>query len=111
MLSLFSQFKYYALALVFVVYSFGVWHVSSGYANNEFNKERLAAANEVIRIKDENAALATKLSSDVTAALAEYKKGQNAIKPSAPVYNDCLVDGSVRNEYKRKLEAQRRAIK
>lgn len=101
------SFKQYAVAIAFVVYSLGVWHVSSGYAENAFNKERLEAAERVIAVTQQNAALATSLKDEVKAALAEYKKGNNAIKPAAPVYRDCLVDDSVRNQYKRKLEAQR----
>lgn len=107
----FSQYKYYALALILVVYSFGVWHVSAGYAESGYNKERLANAEAVIRVTNENAALASSLTGEVKAALAEYKKGLNALKPSAPVYSDCLVDDSVRDQYKRKLEAQRRLAK
>lgn len=106
-----SQFKLYALIAALAVWTGGVWYVTSSLKEAGYNAERLAQAQEIIKIKDENAALATKLSKDVLAALAEYKKGQNAIKPTAPVYNDCLVDDSVRDQYKRKLEAQRRLAK
>lgn len=106
-----TSFKLYAAAIAFVVYSVLLWTVCSGYAENGFNKQRLAAAERVIEVTKQNAALASSLKDEVKAALAEYKKGQNAIKPTAPVYNDCLVDDSVRDQYKRKLEAQRRAIK
>lgn len=103
-----SQFKLYGLIAAFAVWTGGVWYVTSSLKEAGYNAERLAQAREIIRIKDANATLATDLTKQMRDALDKYKKDQDALKPTAPVYNDCLVDDSVRNQYKRKLEAQRR---
>lgn len=104
-------FKLYAIIAALIVWSGGIWYVTGSLKEASYNAERLAQAKEVIRIKDANAELATKLTGDVQAALSTYKKEHNAIQATAPVYNDCLVDDSVRNQYKRKLETQRRLVK
>lgn len=108
---MFAQFKLYGLIAAIVVWTGGVWYVTSSLKEAGYNKERLAHAEEVIRINAVNSKLATDLTQQITKALADYKKDTHAIKPTAPVYNDCLVDDSVRNQYKRKLEAQRNLAK
>lgn len=105
------MYKLYAIIAALVVWSGGVWYVTSSLKEASFNKERLAQAEAIIKIKEANEALATELVTSVKDALKEYKKDLNGLKPTAPVYNDCLVDDSVRNQYKRKLETQRRLAK
>lgn len=104
------NYKWYIALALFVMYSGAIWHVSSKWTDAEYNKERLEQAKTIIRIQDANAELATKLAKDVKDSLDQYKKDHYALNPTAPVYTDCLVDDSVRSQYKRKLEAQRRLV-
>lgn len=110
---MFSEYKWYAIAIAFVVYSFGVWHVSGQVSENEFNKERLAAANEIIRIKTFNDNLAGSITTSLQTGLAKInadsKKNQKDLlnemsKDSR--YSTCLVTDSVHDLYKRKLQNQ-----
>lgn len=113
----FNQFKWYAVAILFLVYSVGVWNVSADVRENEFNAEKLRLANQVIKLQEDNLKLNGELSGALTAALAKQQAQQaqymkdltNALSKST-VYVSCRNTDSVRELYKRKLETIKRSV-
>lgn len=109
----FNQYKYYALAIAFLVYSIGVWNVSSGYASNDFNKERLRNAEEIIKIKTENEELLVDITKRFQDQMSEQRKANSQINKDTidaittnPIYQSCVNDKRVLDNYKRKLKTQ-----
>lgn len=106
-------YKWYAVAIAFLVYSVGVWNISERVAENDFNRERLRHAEEIIRIKQENDQLASQLSGQLQTALEQLdnssKKHQKDLLDALAQdkrFSMCRVTDSVRELYKRKLQAQ-----
>lgn len=112
-----SQYKWYAIAILFLVYSIGVWNVSADIRENEYNAEKLRLANQIILIQEENRKLNDSLSTSLTAAFTKQQVLQtqhikdltNALSKST-VYVSCRNTDSVRELYKRKLEAIKRSV-
>lgn len=109
-----SEYKFYILGILLVVYSIGVWHISGQVKENSFNAERLKNANEIIRIQAANASLSQTISQQLQAGLAQFaqqsKQDKKALSDeikSNRVYSDCKLTDGVRDQYKRKLETQR----
>lgn len=112
--TLFNEYKWTALGVLLLAYSIGVWHVSSGYTDNAYNKERLRHSEEIIRIKVENEEALTKLTEEWATLRGELeqsaKKSQKELLDELAKdnrYSICRVTDGVRDVYKRKLQTQR----
>jgi hypothetical protein len=112
-----SEYKWYIAAVLFLVYSIGVWNVSADVRENEFNAEKLRLANQVIQIQEENNRLNGLLSASLADSLTKQQALQtqhikdltNALSKST-VYVSCRNTDSVRELYKRKLQAISRSV-
>jgi hypothetical protein len=109
-----SEYKLYIIAAFLVVWSVGIWHVSGQVKENAFNEERLKNAQAIIKVQEANATLAQRVSKELQEGLQQFadqsKKDKKALTDeikSNRVYSDCKLTDSVRDQYKRKLEAQR----
>lgn len=95
------------------MWSAGIWFVAGDVKENAYNKERLATAQATMKIIDSNAATAAALSKQLQDSLQKLaptlaainKDNMNEIATN-PVYHDCRITDGVRNNYKRKLQAQ-----
>lgn len=109
---LFDRYKYVALAVLFVVYSVGVWNVSSKVTDNAYLRTALNRSEEIIRIKTENDDLVRKVTKEfhdeLKALGASQELHQKAIEDALkdPRYTQCTTTDSVRELYKRKLNAK-----
>ena len=110
----FNEWKWVLIAALVLAYSISVWNVSSGYADNAYNKERLRHSEEIIRIKVENEEALTKLNTEFATLKEELeqsaKKSQKELLDELAKdnrYSICRVTDGVRDVYKRKLQAQR----
>lgn len=109
---LFDRYKWYVAAVLFLVYSVGVWNVSGEVKESSYNLERLHAAEEIIRVQQENEKITAeitinlnnKLAEQAAAATKHQKEVLYAIKDSR--YTTCVNTDRVRDLYKRKLQAQ-----
>lgn len=108
-----SKYRFLILGIVFLVYSLGLWHVSSQYTASSFKDERISMLNEQLRIQNENATLSAKISGQLQASL-EQTRGQikgavtaaiNEIQ-SDPRYRDCRLTDGVRKSYRDAIKAQ-----
>ena len=112
-----GQYKWYAAAILFLVYSIGVWNVSADVRENEYNAEKLRLSNQIIQIQEENNRLNSSLSASLTESLQKQQALQtqhikdltNALSKST-VYVSCRNTDSVRELYKRKLQAISRSV-
>jgi uncharacterized membrane protein len=113
----FNEYKWFAVAILFLAYSVGVWNVSADVKENEYLAEKIRLSNHIIQIQEEN----TKLSSDLSTALAasltkqqalqtQYMKDLTNALSKSTVYVSCRNTDSVRELYKRKLETIRRPV-
>lgn len=113
MLSLFNRYKWYVLAVGFLVYSVGVWNVSAGIQNAGFTKKELDRTEKILETTISNQQLADAVSKAVQEALAEYNKTAkeqtkellNEINKD-PRYQSCRTSDSVRDNLQRKLDSQ-----
>lgn len=101
-----SKWKWYIIGFLFVIYSAGIWHVSSTYATASMVKAELE------RIQSNNQ-LATDISKKLDNDKAEYTKAaRQATKEMLdellkdPRYKSCRTTDSVRDAIQRKLDAQ-----
>lgn len=109
----FSTYKWYAVAVLFLVYSVGVWNVSADVRENEYNKEKLELSNQIVKLQEENLRLNTEVSTALRVALAkqstiqskDIKDLKDALSKST-VYMSCRNTDSVQQLYKRKLQTQ-----
>ena len=108
--TLFNEYKYVALAALFLAYSIGVWNVSGKVTDNSNLRTALRHSEEIIKIKTENEKLVEKLSGELQQELKDLKeaqqKHQKAIEDALtdPRYSQCTTTASVRELYKRKLQ-------
>lgn len=108
----FDKYKYVVLAILFVVYSVGVWNVSGKVADNSHLRMQLRHSEEIIKIKSENEELLQKVSAEFQTSLTtlheaqqqHYKAIEDALKD--PRYTQCTTTDSVRDLYKRKLKGK-----
>lgn len=108
----FNTYKYYALALFAALWSFGIWHVSATYTSASYEHKETLEAQATLKVVNANDRLADALSAKVAAdsvtraaqAAADKTELLNALKDSH--YTSCTNTDSVRNIYKRKLQAQ-----
>jgi hypothetical protein len=111
--TLFNQYKWYALALLFLAYSVGVWNVSSKVHDTEVARDRLRAVEQIIEIKQKNEETLDAIRKDFQSSMKKqaeqstkhYKELSDAIAKDKR-YTDCTVTDGVRDIYERKLESQ-----
>lgn len=109
---LFDKYKYVALAVLFVVYSVGVWDVSSRLTDNGYLRTALNRSEEIIQIKEANDTLVKKISGEfqtsLNALVEDNRKSQEALVEALkdPVYTQCRTTDSVQQLYKRKLKSK-----
>lgn len=65
-----AKYKWAIYIGLLVLYTFGVWHICSGYQKNAYNKERLTTLQEQERLEKQNELL----SRDLSAALMENQR-------------------------------------
>lgn len=113
MLSLLNKYKWYVLAVAFLVYSVGVWNVSAGIQGARFTEKELTRTEEILKNTVNNQQLAATVSKAVQEALAEYNKTAKEQTKEIldeiakdPRYQSCRVSDSVRNNIQRKLDSQ-----
>lgn len=112
MLKIFSEYKWLLIAIAFSVYSIFVWNTSKDIAESAYLKQSLRHAEETIKLKQANIDLAADMSRDYQKALKEFQDNADANKKEladelkATVYSTCRNTDGVRNNYKRKLQAQ-----
>lgn len=106
MWALLSKWKWDIVAILFLVYSVGVWHVSGTYATATLVKAELERTQE-------NNTLAKTIVKKLDDTQADYdKKARQATKDIVnellkdPIYKSCRVTDGVRNAIQRKLDAQ-----
>ena len=114
MLKILSSYKWYAIALLFLAYSVGVWNVSSKVHDTEVARDRLRQAEKIIEIQNQNEELLTAITDQLRATEArlkeQAKKDQKDLLDELakdPRYRTCTVTDGVRDIYKRKLQSQR----
>lgn len=109
----FSTYKLYIYAAIFVMYSFAVWHVASGYTNSKCTADKLAIANQTLEDNNKNQVTKDVIAKAVAEALAKWRpinnesnrKIENEIAKD-PIYRDCKSSPSVVREYQNKLDNQ-----
>lgn len=106
---LFDRYKYIALAVVFVVYSVGVWNVSSRLTDNGYLRTALNRSEEIIELKVKNDELVASLSGQFQAGLEAMRKEQQLHQEALiealkdPRYTQCTTTDSVRDLYRQRL--------
>lgn len=106
----FNRYVLYALLAAF--WSFGVWHISAGYSENVFNKERLALIQKQDAIRIQNDELKSTISKSLQDGLTEARgqiqksiqQGLNEIKTN-PIYTTCRITNGVRDAYKSAIKS------
>lgn len=112
-MSFLSKWKWYILAILFLVYSVGVWDVSARIQDNAHLTDRVKQQERFIAIQADN----DKLRDDIAKMLAENSEKQRKENKAAnkellddilkdPVYQSCRITDGVRNAIKRKLDSQ-----
>lgn len=105
----FDKYKWIAVAIAFLVYSIGLWHVSSEVQDAGYNRERLHRAEEIIDIKAKNDELLAQVSKGFQESLAtikteheQHQKDMNEALKDAR-YTSCTVSDSVRDLYRKRI--------
>lgn len=80
-----SQYKWAIIIGLLILYSVGLWHICSGYQQNSYNKERLAAIQEQQRLEAANELL----SRDLSASLLD---AQRLAQASSTKTNKGIID-------------------
>lgn|SRR5215469_13287355 len=113
MLKIWSEYKYLILGIVLLIYSAGLWHVSSEYTSSGFKDERISMLNEQLRIQNENATLNAEISRTLQEGLdSSSKQIQGAVTAAVneirndPRYRDCRITDGVRKSYSDAIKAQ-----
>ncbi len=73
-LSILNQYKWYAVAVAFLVYSVGVWNVSAGLERADFTKQELQRTELILKNTVSNQELDTAISKAVVDILEGYRK-------------------------------------
>jgi hypothetical protein len=111
--TLFSTYKLYFLAFIFVAWSGALWHVSSTYTASKYIGKQLdvaLATNKAVEDNRITAAVIAKVMEDKLAALKPQTTviNRNITNEIAKdtVYLDCKSNPNVMREYQRKLDLQ-----
>lgn len=107
-----NKYKWLLIFSLLVLYSAGLWHICSGYQENSYNKERIAALREQSRLEAENRTLSSDLSQalakEQAAAQVKNKTTNEGIINEAtkhPEFN-CRLPDSVRDAIANKLKTR-----
>lgn len=106
---LFDRYKYIALAVLFVVYSVGVWNVSSRLTDNGYLRTALNRSEEIIALKVKNDELIAKLSGEFQAGLSTLREDQRLHQEALvealkdPRYTQCTTTDSVHDLYRKRV--------
>lgn len=92
-----SKYRYYIFAALFVVYTFGVWHVSAKYTSSSYEKEKaelaIAAKNQ-LEAEQERSTIVGRQAAEAQLKVDQLqselaKRTYREIQK--PVYNECFV--------------------
>lgn len=115
MLSLFNTYKWYIAAIGLLAYSVFVWNIAGDAQENSYNKERLAHAQEVIKVQQENLELSKQLSQSQRKLLEESAADNLALTKGLideiakdPRFKSCRTTDGVRSALQRKIDRQAR---
>lgn len=108
-----NKWKWYIAAILFLIYSVGVWDVSGRVSDNTHLRDQVKQQEKFISIQADN----DKLRNDIAKMLVDFAAKQRADNKAAnkelmddilkdPVYKSCRVTDGVRNAIKRKLDSQ-----
>jgi len=108
-----SKWKWYIAAVLFLVYSVGVWDVSGRISDNSHLRAQVRQQEKFIEIQADN----DKLRGDISKMLAEFSDKQRIANQEAnkelmneilkdPIYQSCRITDGVRSAIKRKLNSQ-----
>lgn len=108
-----NKWKWYIVAVLFLVYSVGLWDVRGRVADNSHLRTQIRQQEKFIAMQADN----DKLRDDIAKIVAEASEKQRKANADAnkellneilkdPVYQSCRVTDGVRNAIKRKLDSQ-----
>jgi len=111
--TIFFKYKWAAYLVAFLLYTFGVWHVTNTYNKASILEDKLTETNAVLKNVQDNNELGKTISGKLQKDLQKYLAGGKTITKEIQreiitnnIYNDCKsTDGVVRN-YRQKLESQ-----
>jgi predicted Holliday junction resolvase-like endonuclease len=114
MLSLLLQkYKLAIYAVLFVIYTVGVWNVSAKYTESKYLQKQLDVAEAVIATTAKNDEIRDNISEIMEEKLAKLRPLQTTINRNITneiakdtVYIDCKSNPNVMREYQRKLDLQ-----
>jgi hypothetical protein len=100
---MFTEYKYYIVAIAFAIYSFGVWHVATRYTGFGYEKEKAQDIADYLEKQQGLQAAADKLGLALAQSEARNKQLQFKINKEVsdevkkPVYSECrATDDGVR---------------
>ena len=108
-----ETYRNYFIAGLVLVWSFGVWHISSIVTEHKYQQEKLAVAEEVLEQQRFNTTLKDSISKDLQEYLATIhpqittinKEIQHEVSTNT-VYAECKSTPDIVREYERKLDLQ-----
>lgn len=116
--SLFQEYKWVALASIFLAIAACSWNISGKVSANEYMAERLRLLNATIQAYKDNDDLKNRIDKTLQEALAQdrieiQKATREAVNEvlTDPVYKSCLVTNGVRESYKAAISSQSGARK
>lgn len=107
------KYKWAIYAVLFTVYTVGVWHVSAVYVQSKYVQKELDTTQAVISTTNKNTITKNEISKTLGETIAKVNKQnittnrniQNEINKD-PVYRDCKSTPSIMHEYQNKLDNQ-----
>lgn len=110
---MFETYRNYILTGVFVIWSWGVWDISSKVTEHEYQQEKLAVAEEILEQQRYNNTLKDSISKDLQEYLATLRPQVTTINKEMQrevstntVYAECKSTPDIVREYERKLDLQ-----
>lgn len=108
-----ETWRNYIFASLLVIWSIGIWHISSQVTENKYQQEKLAVAEEVLEQQRFNTTLKDSISKDLQEYLSTLqpkittinKEIQHEISTNT-VYAECKSTPDIVREYERKLDLQ-----
>ena len=101
-----SKWKWYLAGLLFIIYSLGLWHVSSTYSTASLVKDELERTQS-------NNVLARSITEKLNKQQDDYDKRARQVTKDIisellkdPIYKSCRVTDGVRSAIQRKLDSQ-----
>ena len=91
-------YKYQIMAVLFLIYSMGVWHVAKTYTQSSYKDEKIALQQQVMETTEQRAQLSADIGKQVEAAVGKMKITQQTINQKViheitkeRVYTECVT--------------------